>query len=86
MTESRIYTAAEAAERLRLLKDNQPDSEKVKTLARQRKLGHIRSGRSYLFKEEHLEQYLADNEVPATTRTANPRGLTDTSLRRIRRA
>ncbi len=62
MTEFRLFTADEAAERLRLLKDDKPDSEKVKNLARQRKLGHIRSGRSYLFKEEHLEQYLADNE------------------------
>jgi excisionase family DNA binding protein len=84
--EKRVYTAVEAAEFLALSKDNKPDSEKVKTLARQRKLGHIRAGRSYLFKEEHLEQYLADNEVLPTPRAVNPRALTDTSLRRMRQA
>lgn len=86
MTEKHVFTAEEAAEYLALRKDDQPDTAKVKTLARQRKLGHIRVGRDYLFREEHLTQFLAENEVPATGNTPNPRGLTNRSLERIRRS
>lgn len=86
MTEKAVLTAKEAAEYLSLLnKDDQPDAERVKNLARQRKVGHIRAGRDYLFREEHLRQYLSDNEVQPNTTAQNPRGLTDSSLRRIRR-
>jgi excisionase family DNA binding protein len=82
--EKDVYTAEEAAEYLALRKDGEPDATKVKRLARNHKIGHIRVGRDYLFRKEHITQYLDDNEVRPTPTKPNAWGLSDSSLKRIR--
>jgi excisionase family DNA binding protein len=60
------------------------DVEKLKLLARQHKIGHIRNGRSYIFPRNAIEQWAADNLTQRVT-PPNPFGLTNGALRNHRR-
>ena len=59
------------------------DPDKLKRLARAKRIGHIRAGRQYLFPREAVECYVRDNTVEAMPLSTNPHGLTDSAYRRL---
>ena len=71
-----VNSLQETADYLRL------SPAKLKDMARSKRIGSLREGRTWLFPREVIKTYLADN----TTEQAgpNPWGLTDASLRRVR--
>ncbi|WP_146240657.1 excisionase family DNA-binding protein [Curtobacterium sp. MCPF17_011] len=58
--------------------------EKLRRMAHQKKVGHIRAGRQYLFPREALETYVKENIVERLPPSVNPWGISDRSLRRLR--
>lgn len=74
-----MNTADEAAEYLRL------KPEKLKQLARTKQIGHIRSGRTYIFPREAIVKWKTDHTVEPIP-AANPWGISDSSLRRLRQS
>lgn len=55
----------------------------LKRLAYQKKIGSLKQGRTLTFPRAVVEAYVEANVSPATP--ANPFGLTDASLRRVRK-
>jgi hypothetical protein len=76
-----VLSLAEAIEYLRL--DGEHAERKLRKLVAQRKVGHIKEGRTLTFPREALERYVSENTVPAVA--PNPFGLTDGALRNIQR-
>ena len=72
-----MNTADEAADYLRLTPD------KVKRMARAKQIGHIRSGRDYIFPRESIEDWKKQHTIEPLPST-NAWGLSDSSLRRLR--
>jgi excisionase family DNA binding protein len=70
-------TADETAAYLKL------DADKLKRLARANKIGHIKTGRSYIFPRNAIEQWAEEN-MNAKAEPANPFGLTERALRNRR--
>ena len=58
--------------------------EKLRRMAHEKKVGHIRAGRQYLFPREALETYIKENTVERLPPSVNPWGISDSSLRRLR--
>lgn len=71
-----IASVDEVAEYLRLTPD------KVRRLASAGKIGSIKIGVRRTFPREAVEEFVADNTIAATP--ANPHGLTDQALGRVR--
>lgn len=74
-----MNTADEAAEYLRLTPD------KLKRMARSKQIGHIKSGRDYIFPRQAITDWVTANTVEHIP-TVNPWGISDSSLRRIRQS
>lgn len=74
-----MNTADEAADYLRLTPD------KLKRMARAKQIGHIKNGRDYIFPREAIVKWKTDNTVEPLP-TANPWGISDSSLRRLRQS
>lgn len=74
-----MNTADEAAEYLRLTPD------KLKRMARSKQIGHIKSGRDYIFPRQAIADWVTANTVEHIP-TVNPWGISDSSLRRIRQS
>jgi excisionase family DNA binding protein len=55
----------------------------LRRLARDRKIGFLRIGRSYMFPREVVKTYVEGNTI--TQMPPNPLGLTDGALRNVRR-
>lgn len=73
-----ISTAEQVAEYLKL------PVEKVKRLARNRQLAHIRAGRSYLFSREAVRAWVEQNSVKVPPVPLIPHGLNERTYRRLR--
>lgn len=56
---------------------------KLRALARTKRIGSLKEGRTWLFTREVITKYLADNTREQAA--PNPWGLTDAALRRNRR-
>jgi len=56
---------------------------KLRELARTKRIGSLKEGRTWLFTREVITRYLADNTQEQAA--PNPWGLTNASLRRVRR-
>lgn len=72
-----VYTTDEAAKRLRV------STNVLKRLAREHRIGYVRTGRTYTFPASVITEYLTGNTVKQSA--PNPWGLTDRSLARARR-
>lgn len=57
--------------------------EKLRRMARAKELGHIKTGRQYLFPREALEIYVKEHTVERLPPSVNPWGISDRSLRRL---
>jgi excisionase family DNA binding protein len=55
----------------------------LKRMARERKIGFLRIGRTYVFPREVIETYVKGNTIQQSP--PNPHGLTNRSLQRLRR-
>jgi excisionase family DNA binding protein len=75
-----VSTLEEAAAYLRIA----PQTLRRMTLGPTPKIGFLKQGRTLTFPRAALEQYVEDNTRAATP--PNPFGLTDASLRRVRRS
>ena len=78
MNPETVLSLAEAAEYLKL------EPRKIRSLCRLRKIAHTREGNTLTFDLAALIAYRESIKVPAIA--PNPHGLTDASVRRIRRA
>lgn len=56
----------------------------LKRLARDRKIGFLRIGRTYVFPREVIETYVKGNTIQQSP--SNPHGLTDGALRNLQRS
>ena len=72
-----ISTAEEVADYLKL------PVEKVKRLARNRQLAHIRAGRSYLFSRDAVRAWVEQNSVEVPPDPLIPHGLSERTYRRL---
>jgi len=72
-----VYTTDEAAKKLRIT------PLVLRRLARDKRIGYLRTGRTYTFPASALSEYIAGNTVKQSP--PNPMGLTDRSLARARR-
>ena len=72
-----VYTTDEAAEKLRITPNV------LRRLARDKRIGSLRTGRTYTFPATVINDYIAGNTVKQSP--PNPMGLTDRSLARARR-
>jgi excisionase family DNA binding protein len=73
-----VYTTDEAAEKLGGI-----STTVLRRMARDRKIGYLRTGRTYTFPASAISAYIAGNTVKQ--QAPNPHGLTDRSLARARR-
>lgn len=74
-----VSSLEEAAEYLKL------SPEKLRRMAHAKQVGHIKSGRQYLFPREALETYVRENTVERLPTGVPPWGISEASLRRLRR-
>lgn len=58
--------------------------EKLRRMARTKQVGHIRSGRQYLFTRSALEAYVKAHTVDPLPTGVPPWGLAESSIRRLR--
>jgi excisionase family DNA binding protein len=73
-----ISTAEQVADYLKL------PVEKIKRLACNRQLAHIRAGRSFLFTRDSIRSWVERNTVEVPPAPQIPYGLTERSYRRLR--
>lgn len=58
--------------------------EKLRRIARSKQVGHIKSGRQYLFPRVALEAYVQSQTIDAIPSGVPPWGLAESSIRRLR--
>jgi excisionase family DNA binding protein len=73
-----VNTLEQASEHLKLTPD------KLRRMARAKRVEHIRAGRQYLFPREALETYVREHTIPRLPASVNPWGISDRSSRPLR--
>jgi excisionase family DNA binding protein len=76
---SDVSSLEEAAAYLRLSPD------KLRRMARAKQIGHIKTGRQYLFPRAAVESYVRDHTVDPLPSGVPPWGVSERSLVRLRR-